>query len=128
MVQILTIPDTTEAIDQSWFDMLLFGKKSRATELPIQDYKLVGDELIVKPYAELKSHQLEKSFSIKLFGETTSKEEISAQYIEETTFYLGTDKYGRDLLSRILVGVRISFFIGFIAVFISLLIGITMER
>jgi len=42
------------------------------------------------------------------------------------TFYFGTDKYGRDLLSRILVGARISFSIGFVAVFISLLIGILL--
>jgi peptide/nickel transport system permease protein len=47
-------------------------------------------------------------------------------FISESTFYLGTDKYGRDLLSRILVGARISFFIGFVAVFISLVIGIFM--
>jgi len=44
--------------------------------------------------------------------------------IPKKTFYFGTDKYGRDLLSRLLIGTRISFFIGFIAVFISLFIGI----
>ena len=39
---------------------------------------------------------------------------------------LGTDKYGRDLLSRMLIGIRISLAIGFVAVFISLLIGVFM--
>jgi len=39
---------------------------------------------------------------------------------------LGTDKYGRDLLSRMLIGIRISLAIGFVAVFISLLIGISL--
>jgi peptide/nickel transport system permease protein len=39
---------------------------------------------------------------------------------------LGTDKFGRDLLSRILVGARISFFIGFVAVSISLFLGLLM--
>jgi len=39
---------------------------------------------------------------------------------------LGTDKYGRDLLSRMLIGIRISLSIGFVAVFISLIIGITL--
>jgi peptide/nickel transport system permease protein len=47
-------------------------------------------------------------------------------YIKKKTFYFGTDKYGRDLLSRLIIGTRISFFIGFIAVFISLLIGISI--
>ena len=48
------------------------------------------------------------------------------QFITLKTFQFGTDKYGRDYLSRILIGSRISFFIGFIAVFISLIIGIFM--
>ena len=48
------------------------------------------------------------------------------QFIKEKTFLFGTDKYGRDLLSRVLVGARISFFIGFVAVFISLIIGVFM--
>lgn len=48
------------------------------------------------------------------------------KWIDTRTFWLGTDKYGRDMLSRMLVGTRISFSIGFIAVFISLIIGITL--
>ncbi|MCB0434047.1 MAG: ABC transporter permease, partial [Mangrovimonas sp.] len=46
------------------------------------------------------------------------------KFVKERRFLFGTDKYGRDLLSRILVGARISFSIGFVAVFISLIIGI----
>ena len=46
--------------------------------------------------------------------------------ISEKKFLLGTDKYGRDLLSRMLIGIRISLAIGFVAVFISLVIGITL--
>ncbi|NCP44927.1 MAG: ABC transporter permease, partial [Flavobacteriales bacterium] len=42
------------------------------------------------------------------------------------TYYLGTDKYGRDLLSRLMAGTWISLSVGFISVFISLIIGITM--
>jgi len=36
---------------------------------------------------------------------------------------LGTDEFGRDLLSRIIYGARISLSVGFIAVFIGMLLG-----
>lgn len=39
-------------------------------------------------------------------------------------FLLGTDQYGRDLLSRILVGTRVSLEIGFFATFFDLVIGV----
>ncbi len=39
---------------------------------------------------------------------------------------LGTDEFGRDILSRIIYGSRISLFVGFVAVFISMFIGIVL--
>lgn len=42
------------------------------------------------------------------------------------TFWLGTDKFGRDQLSRLLLGTRISLSVGFIAVIISLFLGVTL--
>ena len=40
------------------------------------------------------------------------------------TFWLGTDRYGRDALSQLIIGARISLAVGFIAVFIALFIGV----
>ena len=46
--------------------------------------------------------------------------------IETRTFVLGTDGYGRDVLSQIMIGSRVSLSVGFIAIAIALIIGITL--
>jgi len=45
------------------------------------------------------------------------------QRVEQRTYWLGTDKAGRDELSRLLLGTRISLGIGLVAVLISLALG-----
>ena len=62
--------------------------------------------------------------------ETTSLADLET-YIRENllvkkSYWLGTDLYGRDLLSRLLLGVRISLLVGLIAVGISLTIGLAL--
>jgi len=121
--QILTLPSKNKS-DQSFIDKLFFGTKTRSTELPISSYRIHDNQLYITPYSETEGSQLEKKFSSAVFNNETDWNQIANQYISTKKFYLGTDKYGRDLLSRTLIGARISFFIGFIAVFISLVIGI----
>lgn len=54
------------------------------------------------------------------------RHEVERKQLEEKTFLLGSDKYGRDILSRIIVGVRVSLSVGLVAVVISLFIGILL--
>ncbi|WP_370408361.1 ABC transporter permease [Tenacibaculum dicentrarchi] len=112
-VQMLSIPSKLKE-KQSWFSVFIDGKKNVATEIPIKSYQLKDNQLEIVKYSD----GLSKAYPLSLFKNKPEK------YIQQKTFWFGTDKYGRDLLSRLLIGARISFFIGFIAVFISLLIGI----
>jgi ABC-type dipeptide/oligopeptide/nickel transport system permease subunit len=51
---------------------------------------------------------------------------VVQRQIKNRTFYLGTDRYGRDILSRLLIGSRISIAVGLVAVMLSLTIGIIL--
>ena len=124
-VTILTIPSETD-IRGSFVSHFLYGKKINTNEIPITSYKVLEKELLIKEYVIGGDNGMEKKISFSDFPKGLSPNEIVDNYIKERKFILGTDKYGRDLLSRMLIGTRISFFIGFIAVFISLVIGISL--
>ncbi|MBE7684564.1 ABC transporter permease subunit [Tenacibaculum piscium] len=118
-VLMLQIPSkSTEK--ESWFSVFMDGKKNIPTEIPIKSYQIKENQLEIVKYSD----NLSKIIPISLFQKEFKNH--PEKYIQQKTFWFGTDKYGRDLLSRLLIGARISFFIGFIAVFISLLIGIPM--
>lgn len=57
---------------------------------------------------------------------TELTEDVGRNNIKSQTFLLGTDLAGRDLLSRLMIGTRISLSVGFISVVISIIIGILL--
>jgi len=124
-VKMLTIPNTTTA-DQGFMDRIFFGNKNAAIEIPIQHYTLTKEHLQLFPYVDQGMKSLPKELSLEQFPEPLTVPLLEKKHITSRTFILGTDKYGRDLLSRMLVGIRISYTIGFVAVLISLILGITL--
>lgn len=82
------------------------GKKYLVNGNNIEYYNLNGDKLSIT-----KKGLIEK---------------FKNENIELRTFRLGTDKAGRDIMSRLLLGTRISLSIGFVAVLISLFVGIVI--
>ncbi|PHS68477.1 MAG: peptide transporter [Flavobacterium sp.] len=123
-VEILTIP--SGKVSQNQFSILFFGKKNADTEIPISNFQVTKNSIHITEYTVDGSEGLQKKYQLKMFPAISEAKDIPIHYISTKKFYLGTDKYGRDLLSRMLIGIRISLAIGFVAVFISLIIGITL--
>ena len=119
-VQMLHLPPN-ELQDQSVLDKLLNGDINNNTEIPVSEFEFTNSSIVYSPYSNGSINPIKKTISLERF-KGLQKNEI----IKNKKFVLGTDKYGRDLLSRMIIGTRISFFIGFIAVFISLIIGISI--
>jgi ABC-type dipeptide/oligopeptide/nickel transport system permease subunit len=92
-----------------------FGREDEVQYIPITSYKQVGDSLFVEKFVD---DGVTEPMKFALHGEQPSK------IINNKTFWLGTDKFGRDILSRLIVGVRVSLGVGLIAVAISLTVGI----
>ena len=93
-------------------------------EIPITSFHWDKDLLIYQ--AETAGPDYNQSIDRKRFPEAMSQKEIEETFLVKRTFWWGTDKFGRDLFSRMLLGSRVSLSIGFIAVLISLLVGIFM--
>ncbi|HZW78747.1 MAG TPA: ABC transporter permease [Flavobacteriaceae bacterium] len=123
-VSVLSIPAAVN--DQHPLDVFFFGKKNPDSEIPISSFKLLEDGIEIIEYTADGSPGLSKEFSSHLFPGIKTVEDIPSKYISKKTFLLGTDKYGRDMLSRLIIGMRVSLAIGFVAVFISLVVGISL--
>ncbi|WP_026998445.1 ABC transporter permease [Eisenibacter elegans] len=94
----------------------------------IEDLALNEDnaEPIYKVEGDIVTYKTHEDGEVK----TRTRKEVIDQFyrdcLREKTYLLGTDSQGRDLLSRLILGLRISFSIGFVSVIIALLVGVTL--
>ena len=121
-VKLLSIP--LDEKPEKKLSHYFFGFPNTVTEIPINGYSVIGDTITYSEYTDEPSLAIEKQLSLTQFSGYTDMNAVAKDFIQDRKFYLGTDKYGRDLLSRMLIGSRVSLSIGFVAVFISLVVGI----
>lgn len=105
-----------EVLPGTFIKKLVSGKEDVYYYVPIASYEQKGDSIIVQKYIDEGLNE-RQSFHSK---------QIAPVPVITKKFWLGTDKYGRDILSRIVVGTRVSLSVGLITVIISLSIGLLL--
>jgi peptide/nickel transport system permease protein len=134
------------------FTRMLFGQPTFYRDVPITGYHFKQDSVYVNEYIgdedkpEIKAYNifevvngvkpryhygtvlLNPGISVHKGQEIYKRfyRKIIAEQIINRTFWLGTDIYGRDMLSRLLLGTRISLAVGLMSVIISMLLGVTI--
>ena len=87
----------TKQTEQTWISKFWNGKQINSEEIPIKSYQIKESTLEIIKYSD----GLPKSYNLSIFKNQPEK------FIQQKTFYFGTDKYGRDLLSRLLIGLSL---------------------
>ncbi len=102
------------------FSKMLFGQPSFYRDIPITAYRFTKDSIYVNEYIGAEDKPEAKVYKIP------APNNGSSAIIAHKTYLLGTDIYGRDLLSRLILGTRVSLSVGLMSVIISMLLGVSI--
>jgi peptide/nickel transport system permease protein len=135
--------DSVETVNM--LQKLLFGQSSPWHNIPITSFRFSKDSVYVREYIGDEDVAVETAYNIYKISAKRSiasidtkkvvpkeasvlavRQEIATHQIIKKTFWLGTDIYGRDMLSRLIIGARISLAVGFVSVIISLIVGVSI--
>ena len=112
----IKIKKDKDVASTGFFEQLVSGKEDVYLYIPIMGHEKKGDSLIVQKYIDDGINE-RQAYHIS---------QAAANPVVTKNFILGTDKYGRDILSRLIVGTRVSLSVGLITVIISLSIGLIL--
>ncbi len=132
-VDMLMLPNENPVPKQGWLKTLVSGKPDRHTFLPFDSLQIEKRHTTVFLFNPEKDSRSETrvfantDLTYMVFDNAEAANTYIRQHcIKHQKFLLGTDQFGRDFFSRLVLGCRISLTVGFIAVFLSLIIGISI--
>lgn len=105
------------------------GRPSSFTSVPVNGYFFRNDTLMARHYID---EGLEDTLAFPFAVLKIPAKGVAApawvkeHHIRQQRFLLGTDRFGRDILSRLLLGARVSITVGIVSVVLSLGIGILL--
>jgi ABC-type dipeptide/oligopeptide/nickel transport system permease subunit len=111
----LQVRDTNTS-SAGFLKRLVSGKEDEYKLIPITSHEAKGDSIIVQKFID---EELSERQAYPLSG-------LADKPVVEKKFLLGTDKFGHDILSRLIVGTRVSLSVGLITIIISLSIGLIL--
>ncbi len=125
--QFLKLPKEKQPNNSNLLKRIFQGTPSNYNLIPINGFSMNDSSIVLRHYVDenLEDTLVVTKQQLKQ-AKAWTPEGIEAQFITHKKFYLGTDRYGRDILSRLLVGSRVSIAVGFISVILSLSIGIIL--
>ncbi|HRH48542.1 MAG TPA: ABC transporter permease [Panacibacter sp.] len=104
----------TAVIKTGFFERLVQGTPDIYNFIPIVSYSNKNDSIVVEKFVD-------EGITEKV---TFPFVNVAAIPVIEQKFWLGTDKFGRDIASRLIIGTRVSLGVGLVAVILSLTIGV----
>lgn len=112
-VKLLEVKSQHDVPRRGLLGRMLFGQPDIYNTIPVDEVEYAGDSVRVKLFEQP-------------YHEVFAKADLSERVFREQTFVLGTDRYGRDVLSQLMIGARVSLSVGFLSIFIALVIGIAV--
>jgi ABC-type dipeptide/oligopeptide/nickel transport system permease subunit len=112
----LKVKNTRNVPGTSFFTKLISGTNDQYNYLPITRYETKSDSIIVQKYID-EGLSERQAYAVS---------QLADKPVVTRKFITGTDKYGRDILSRLIIGTRVSLSVGLITVIISLSIGLVL--
>jgi peptide/nickel transport system permease protein len=120
-VQVLRLPRANFEPTSFWNKISSYGWDASYSEIPIAEYEIHGDSIYATEFTPYELKPEDRILHVYAVADLPDAEQLGSN-----KYVLGTDKLGRDLLSRLMGGTAISLSVGLIAVLISLLVGITL--